>query len=119
MTRVANRDLEEWTRDGERRQRRWAALGAWSAGIAVVVGVAISLFVSYNGCQAGDSRVEDALRAAGLTDAILGGADVAACADGESSRHFEATNTRGERVQGTVCCGLTGVGKGCTIRWGR
>jgi len=25
----------------------------------------------------------------------------------------------GARVEGTVCCGLTGIGKGCTIRWGR
>jgi hypothetical protein len=91
--------------------------------VALVLGalvvVSTSLFVSSNLVPAGDDRVLEAIRASGLQDARLGGVDALACAEGESSRHFTATSAQGKPVAGTVCCGLTGVGKGCTIRWGR
>jgi hypothetical protein len=64
-----------------------------------------------------DKRAIDALEASGLREVMLGGAHAFACAEGESSRHFSAINAQGKRVEGTVCCGLTGVGKSCTIRW--
>ena len=81
--------------------------------------VAALLFVQCNGCEAEDDRVLDTLKASGLKDPTLGDPDAMACAEAERSRHFTATNVRGERVTGTVCCGLTRIGKGCTIRWGR
>lgn len=111
--------VDEWMRDGEKRQRRWARTFAIAGVLVAVVVIAVSIYVQLNRVEAGDERVLSALRSAGLTKPKLGGADTAACADSESSRHFTATNATNARVEGTVCCGLTGVGKGCTIRWGR
>ena len=113
------KEMDEWMKAGERKQRRWALIGAIASVVAGLVIAAVSLFVQCNAVPAGDARVLDALKASGLHDAKLGGPDVGACADGESSRHFRAKNSSGDKVEGTVCCGLTGVGKGCTIRWGR
>jgi hypothetical protein len=59
------------------------------------------------------------IHASGLRNPELGRADALACEDSESSRHFTATSSQGKRVAGTVCCGLTRIGKACTIRWGR
>ena len=112
-------DVDAWMAAGQRRQARWAMAGFVALVLAALVVAGISLFVSGNLVQAGDDRALEAIRASGLRNPTLGGADALACADAESSRHFTATNSQGKRVEGTVCCGLTGVGKGCTIRWGR
>lgn len=110
-------EVEQWMREGERRERRWGRL-ALIAGIAAVIAAsAVGWYVLANRVEAGDERVLDTLRGAGLRDPELGGAATFNCAEGESSRHFTATNADGARVEGTVCCGLTGVGKGCTVRW--
>lgn len=114
-----SRAVDEWMEAGRRKQRRWALIGGIATVVVGLVIAAVSLFVSCNAVPAGDERALSAIQASGLRDATLGGADIGACAEDESSRHFTATNSSGARVEGTVCCGLTGVGKGCTIRWGR
>jgi hypothetical protein len=112
-------DVEAWMREGERRERRWALAGAIAVGAAVLIGVVVWYFISANLVEVSDERARHAIEANGFRDVKLGGADALACADAESSRHFQATNQRGQRVEGTVCCGLTGLAKGCTLRWGR
>jgi hypothetical protein len=111
--------VDEWMRDGARRQRRTKTVAFWARIAVAIVLVAAGASVLLNRVPAGDERVNAALRNAGLHDVTLGGADTLACAEAESSRHFTAKNADGARVEGTVCCGLTGVGKGCTVRWDR
>ena len=104
-------------REGERRRRRWVMLGSALLGSALLGSALVGVYIYVNRVEAGDKRVSSTLLGAGLRDATLGGADTLACAEGESSRQFTATSAAGARVQGTVCCGLTGIGKGCTVRW--
>jgi hypothetical protein len=106
-------------RAGERKERRWALAGKIATVVAVLIGVVVWYFLAVNGVEVSDARALNALESSGFRDVKLGGADALACADGESSRHFTATNPRGRRVEGTVCCGLTGLAKGCTLRWDR
>ena len=112
-------DLEAWMRDGERRQRRWALAGAVAVVVAALIVIVVGSFVDANLVEVGDDRALRAIESSGFRNVKLGGADALACSDAESSRHFSATNPRGQRVEGTVCCGLTGLAKGCTLRWGR
>jgi hypothetical protein len=107
----------EWMKAGERKQRRWLLAGTIAlvvAGIAIAI---IAFAIEANAVPAGDKRAIDAVEAQGFHAVILGGIDLLACAKDESSRHFGATNAAGKAVEGTVCCGLTGIGKGCTLRW--
>ena len=110
-------DVDAWVRDGQRRQRRWLLAGAIAVVVAGLVIVVIWFVLQANMVPAGDQRAIDAVEASGFGNVLLGGAEALACAEGESSRHFSASNAQGKRVEGTVCCGLTGIGKGCTIRW--
>jgi hypothetical protein len=112
-------DVDAYVREAERRRGRWVKVGFAAAMVAGLVVVGVAFVISSNHVPAGNDRVLDTLGASGLRDPVLGGADGFACAESESSRHFTATNSLGKRVEGTVCCGLTGIGKGCTIRWGR
>jgi len=112
-------DADAYLAAVQRRDARWRNAGIAALVLGGLVVAGISLFVSSNLVQAADDRVLEAIRASGLRNPRLGGADALACADAESSRHFTATSSQGKRVEGTVCCGLTRVGKGCTIRWGR
>jgi hypothetical protein len=117
-----SREVDEYLLQARRRQERWEKVRSVAAigGLVAILGAGlVTVFVEMNGCQAGDDRALSALRSSGLRDPKLGAADVMGCAESESSRHFTATNSLDQRVEGTVCCGLTGVGKGCTIRWGR
>lgn len=116
---MGNSEAEAYLAAVERREARWRMAGTVAGVVAVLIGVGIWLVVSSNLVPAGDDRVLEAIRASGLQDPTLGGVDALACAESESSRHFTARSAAGKRVEGTVCCGLTGVGKGCTIRWGR
>lgn len=116
---MASAEVEAWMRDGERRQRRWGLAAAIAVAIAGVVIALVGFAISSNAVPVGDQRAIEAVEASGFRDVMLGGPQALACAEGESSRHFSATNAQGKRVEGTVCCGLTGVGKGCTLRWGR
>lgn len=65
-----------------------------------------------------ETRQERAARAMGLTDYKFEGTALIGCAKGDSalaSEHFTARNVLGDKVSGTVCCGL--VFKGCTVRF--
>ena len=106
-------------RKGERKQRRWALAGTISVVVAGLIGIAVWYAIAANFVEVSDERAMQAIESSGFRDVKLGDSDALACADAESSRHFVATNPRGKRVEGTVCCGLTGVAKGCTLRWGR
>jgi len=112
-------DVEAYVAAGERRQDRWSAAGRAAGWLGILALAAGSLVVGLNLVPAGEDRVLEAIRASGLRDPRLGGASLLACATAESSRAFTATSSLGQRVAGTVCCGLTGLGKGCTIRWSR
>jgi hypothetical protein len=109
--------VDEWVRDGERRQRRWVFVGTLALVAAMLVIGAIYFAIKGNAIPAGDQRAISAIEANGFSHVLLGGAAVLACAEGESSRRFEATNPAGARVEGAVCCGITGAGKGCTLRF--
>lgn len=112
-------DADEYIKQGRRRTKRWKTIGSVASTTGVLLCVSAFLFVQCNGCKVNDDRAIEAIEAAGMKNITLGGMDTWACGEGEGSRHFEATNSLGSRVEGTVCCGLTGCGKGCTIRWGR
>jgi hypothetical protein len=107
-------EVEAWVRDGERKQRRWWLAGTIALIVAGIVIAVVTLVIESNAVPAGDKR---AVEAQGFREVILGGIDLLACGKDESSRHFCATNPAGKSVEGTVCCGLTGIGKGCTLRW--
>jgi hypothetical protein len=86
----------------------------------IVVGLVVwivAFAIEGNAVPAGDQRAIDAIEAQGFRDVELGGAAMFSCGKNESSRKFVATNPADKRVEGTVCCGLTGVAKGCTLRW--
>lgn len=112
-------DVEAYLAAAQRRDARWRNAGIAALVLAGLIAAGIALFVSTNLVQVGDDRALEVIRASGLRSPTLGGADALACDESESSRHFTATSSQGKRVQGTVCCGLTGIGKGCMIRWGR
>jgi hypothetical protein len=116
---MENPDMNAYMAAADRRQQRWSAAGDLARTLAVLIVIGIATFVSCNLVSAGDPRALEAIRASGLRDPKLGDTDFMACATAESSRHFTATSALGKRVEGTVCCGLTGFGTGCTIRWGR
>jgi hypothetical protein len=111
--------LDAWMREGARKQRRWALAGTIAVVVAVLIGIAVWWVIAANLLEVSDVRALHAIESSGFRDVKLGGTDALACSDDEGSRHFAATNPRGKRVEGTVCCGLTGVGKACTLRWGR
>jgi hypothetical protein len=57
-----------------------------------------------------------ALESQGFTDISFTGHDMWSCGkDDTYSTGFVATNTNGQRISGTVCCGF--LTKGCTIRY--
>lgn len=112
-------DVDEYIKKGRRRALRWKMAGSGFSIAGIFLCVVALMFVECNGCKVGDGRALEAIEADGMTHIKLGGTDPWACEENEGSRHFEATNPLGAHVEGTVCCGLTGCGKGCTIRWGR
>lgn len=63
-----------------------------------------------------ETSSKDALRKAGFTDVEITGYSWYSCGENDFySTGFKATNVNGERVEGTVCCGL--IAKDCTIRF--
>lgn len=114
-----NDDADAYFVQRQRKLKRWAIVGLVITVLGVAIGIVLATCVSTNMVKVGDQRALETLQAAGYHDALLGGADALACSENESSRHFTATNAAGDRIEGTVCCGLTGAGKGCTLRFGR
>jgi hypothetical protein len=110
---------DEYLAAAQRRDARWRNAGIAALALGGLIAAGILLFVSTNLVEVADDRALEAIHASGLRSPKLGGADALACDESESSRHFTATSSQGKRVEGTVCCGLTRIGKGCTIRWGR
>lgn len=93
-----------------------------NAGILVAIVLGALVFVMFlgadgcNGCTDPESS-RDALQKAGYTDIqIKEGYQFLECGEDDTfATGFIATNPRGQRVEGTVCCGL--LSKGCTIRY--
>lgn len=62
-----------------------------------------------------ESGARNALVNAGFTEIQLQGYDFFACGkDDDFASKFTASNLRGQKVSGVVCCGIL---KGCTIRY--
>lgn len=67
------------------------------------------------GCNVSDDTVHRVAESAGLHDVRPTGVAPLSCAKGDTFRtHFEAKNSEGKKVKGTVCCG---VFKDCTVRF--
>lgn len=65
------------------------------------------------GCEASAEDVTRTLEGEGFTDIEPKGYEFFRCNDVFNAR-FAAVNPQGERVEGTVCCG---VFTDCTVRW--
>lgn len=80
----------------------------------IAIGLAAGLLF-FAGCtNEGASR--EALRRSGFSQVEITGHKWFQCGEDDAySTGFRATNTLGERVEGTVCCGRWS--KGCTIRF--
>lgn len=83
--------------------------------IAVAATAAIILVITPLTCTVPDAKVERTLAPLGFTDVEPRGFAWFACSKGDAfASEFEATSPTGERVEGTVCCGVL---KDCTVRW--
>lgn len=71
------------------------------------------LFLS--SCRVSEEESKRVLVNSGYTQIELKGVALFSCSDDDGfSRKFTAINPRGERVDGTICCGLL---KSCTVRF--
>ena len=100
----------------------FSSVGRFFSAVAVAVIVLGFVFggvwCNCVGLPAGDSARET-LESAGYEDIELGTPHRYQCGKSdEFSNSFTATNPRGKRVEGIVCCGWSAgcVGKACTIR---
>lgn len=76
---------------------------------------AILLATCLLGCT-DEGSTRSTLQKAGFTNISVGGYSWFSCSEDDTTQtEFTATNPRGQRVSGTVCCGL--VVKACTIRF--
>lgn len=80
----------------------------------------LSCVLVFAGCVTSPDEVKYAAEAQGLVDVQPGDWTLFGCAHSKDSdekygRKFSATNVRGMRVHGVVCCGMWA--KGCTVRW--
>ena len=72
-------------------------------------------FLALSGCTS-ESHSRHTLESAGFTNIEFTGYKMFSCGEDDRLRTgFRATNPRGRRVEGTVCCGL--IIKDCTIRF--
>ena len=79
-----------------------------------IIALVLLLLVFIAGCTDHDATKET-LEKAGYTEITTGGYDVFGCGkDDFFSTKFEATNPAGQKVSGTVCCGIF---KKCTVRF--
>jgi hypothetical protein len=81
--------------------------------VMIVAAILVGLVLCVRGCEDRESAART-LKAAGFTDVELGPWQFAACGDDPLNNSFKATNPRGVRVSGVVCCG---VFKRCTVRY--
>lgn len=62
-----------------------------------------------------EARAREVLDEQGFTDVEMTGYVWAACSDDDVTHTgFRATNPKGRKVEGVVCCGWL---KSCTVRW--
>lgn len=67
------------------------------------------------GCLTSDAEVRETLDNAGFTEVIVTGHVPFVCGEHDKGGNgFTATNPRGKRVKGVVCCGQV---KACTVRF--
>lgn len=112
-------EADEYIREQRRRKYRWSRVENFFKVVGTLIALGaffgISTYVGCNGCETPDKEAIEAIESQGMTHPTLGGHNMGACHDEETSRQFTATNAQGQRVSGTVCCGQ--FTKGCTIRW--
>lgn len=74
----------------------------------------ILLLILFIGCTDAN-RTKKTLESSGFTDIETGGFNLFACGkDDNFATDFTAKNANGQKVSGTVCCGIL---KGCTVRF--
>jgi hypothetical protein len=66
-----------------------------------------------NGCGVGDTG-KQAVEKAGFKNVVIGARAWFSCGEDSFSSYFTADNAQGQRVMGTVCCGVL---KNCTVRF--
>ncbi len=81
-----------------------------------LVGMGLGVMVTALSACTDDASTVRTLQAHGFTSISTTGFDAFECGQGDAySTGFTATNPAGQRVSGTVCCGLWS--KGCTVRF--
>ena len=76
--------------------------------------VTLLCVLAFSGCTAPD-KSRETLRKSGYTDITITGFSAFSCSDSDTySTGLSALNPAGQRVSGTVCCGLL---KSCTVRF--
>lgn len=82
--------------------------------VAVII-AGVMLWPAANGCT-DDEGARRVLAQQGLEDVEVTGWTPFVCGKRDAyATGFKATNARGDRVEGVVCCGWPV--KGCTVRW--
>ena len=75
----------------------------------------VAAFLLLAGCTTSDEEVRQTLDNAGFTDVTVTGSALWVCGEHDKMGNgFTATNPRGKRVKGVVCCGQM---KACTVRF--
>lgn len=72
------------------------------------------LAATCSSCDVDPVRYRKTLEASGFSDVKLTGWQWFVCGDDTLNTGFEATNPKGQRVSGVVCCGYA---KNCTVRF--
>ncbi len=97
------------------RRGRRGAIAVKLMGFLLVIAALVAVpFACGAGCTDED-RTRTTLRKAGYRDVTVGDYAWGECGKHDSyATEFTAINPSGERVSGTVCCGIL---KGCTVRF--
>ncbi len=91
----------------------WGLVLAIFAILAMVLG----RFTGCEACSTGPEGVR-AVESQGFSQVELGAVSTWRCGRGDSfGNEFTAVNALGKHVTGFVCCGSSGCGKACTVRF--
>lgn len=83
--------------------------------LMIALGAFLLILVGMLGGCTDEDKSRQTLENYGFTNISVGGYDAFECGDDYTySTHFQATNSQGRRVEGTVCCGIL---KGCTVKF--
>lgn len=90
--------------------------GSFMLNVVYVAIAIIGVLIFFAGnCGSPDPKLQRALESQGFSKVTVGEWDAFECGGDSISRSFSATNSNGQRVSGTICCGF--FLKGCTVRF--